>query len=91
MSIHDLIRERTGLAASYATCGMFSEAARVYRELAGDLDLHMGRVDAWAGMRRAQLETTGMSPDVIAATIAEEDPVNLQGSGPGPIEPRGDA
>lgn len=93
MSIHDLIRERTDLAKTYAEDGAFRSAAGVLRQLADDLDLHMDRCDAWmnTAMRRAQLETTGMSSDEIDRIVAEEagDPVNLQGSGPAPIEPRG--
>lgn len=72
MSIHKHISDRVGLARVYAKDGAFRTAARILRDLAGEIDGHADHCDA-------------MLAEFLAG---HADPVNLQGSGPAPIAPR---
>lgn len=72
-SIHSHIREHMMLAKVYAEDGALWSAARVLRGLAEDIEVHAERVNAWL---------TEVSSE------HSDDPVNLAGSGPVPIEKR---
>ncbi len=46
MSIHDRIKDRSELGKVYAEDGAFYSAARVFRELADEVELHAKACDA---------------------------------------------
>ncbi|MDC7809970.1 hypothetical protein [Sphingomonas koreensis] len=54
MNIHELMAERSQLAAIYAQDGALRTAARILRELADDLFEHADRADALLGVDQGE-------------------------------------
>lgn len=90
-TIHQEIRETAGLATFYAKDGAFRTAAKIFRELADIVERHADNCDRHlAAMEGGPLvEPNPYHPQPKGQEERRQrDPINLQGSGPAPIEPR---